>query len=353
MRIKTITTVTGINEIDFGNDDSQITAHFYWFKNLSDSTLYVSSKPNPIAGEDNVAELSAKGAASVETDEGKVYVLGAGKVEIHRTNSKFCPFELPSNSSGGGGSSITVDSELSETSINPVENKAIAGAINDINAYIETITNDIHRISNPNLLTNPDFRINQYGLSTETLGTSLRYFIDRWKGQDGTISINNNGGINWMWDGTNGSYSKIAQDFENLQALFGKIVTVSMDIDSVRKSHTFTLPTELNKMTDLGKLTDNIRVWLGINSIGRLYFAILNMSATAVNINNLKLEVGSNATPFIPPEYSAELLKCQRYYQIHSTNNISAVDMRPNMCDSVNPTITALSNGNYSYSTEL
>lgn len=103
MQIKTIITAAGTNEIDFGNNDSQSTAHFYWFKNLGDSTLYVSANPNPVAGEDNVAELPAKGAASVETDEGKVYVLGAGRVEIHRTNSKFCPFELPSTGSGGGG----------------------------------------------------------------------------------------------------------------------------------------------------------------------------------------------------------------------------------------------------------
>lgn len=133
MQIKTITTVSGVNEIDFGNDDSQTTAHFYWFKNLSDSTLYVSATPNPVAGEDNVAELPAKGAASVETDEGKVYILGAGKVEIHRTNSKFCPFELPSTGSGGGGGGfITVDSELSETSENPLQNKATTTAINEV-----------------------------------------------------------------------------------------------------------------------------------------------------------------------------------------------------------------------------
>ena len=131
MQIKTITTVAGVNEIDFGNDDSQTTAHFYWFKNLSNSTLYVSAMPDPVAGEDNVAELSAKSAASVETDEGKVYVLGAGKVEIHRTNSKFCPFELPSSGSGGGGP-ITVDSELSETSENPLQNKATTAAINEV-----------------------------------------------------------------------------------------------------------------------------------------------------------------------------------------------------------------------------
>lgn len=144
MQIKTITTVAGVNEIDFGNDDSQTTAHYYWFKNLSNSTLYVSAMPDPVAGEDNVAELSAKSAASVETDEGKVYVLGAGKVEIHRTNSKFCPFELPSTGSGGGGSgSITVDSELSETSENPLQNKATTAAINEVKSDLIKTQEDV------------------------------------------------------------------------------------------------------------------------------------------------------------------------------------------------------------------
>ena len=103
MQVKTITTAAGVNEIDFGNDGSQSTAHFYWLKNLGDSTLYVSANPNPIAEKDDVAELPAKGAVSVETDEGKIYVLGAGKVEIHRTNSKFCPFDWQSSGSGGSG----------------------------------------------------------------------------------------------------------------------------------------------------------------------------------------------------------------------------------------------------------
>ena len=150
MQIKTITTVAGINEIDFGNDGSQSTAHFYWLKNLGDSTLYVSANPNPIAEKDDVAELPAKGAVSVETDEGKIYVLGAGKVEIHRTNSKFCPFDWQSSGSGGGGGgSITVDSELSDTSTNPLQNKVTTAAIKEVNSALETKSdiNHIHDIS--------------------------------------------------------------------------------------------------------------------------------------------------------------------------------------------------------------
>lgn len=88
MKIKTITTATGVNLVDFGD----CTSRFYWFRNLGDSTLYVSAKPNPISGEDDVSELPPKSSVSIETDEGKVYILGAGKVEIHNTDSKFCPF---------------------------------------------------------------------------------------------------------------------------------------------------------------------------------------------------------------------------------------------------------------------
>ena len=140
MQVKTITTAAGVNEIDFSNDSSQSTAHFYWLKNLGDSTLYVSANPNPIAEKDDVAELPAKGAVSVETDEGKIYVLGAGKVEIHRTNSKFCPFEWQSSDSGGGGGeSITVDSELSDTSTNPLQNKVTTVAIKEVNSAVETL----------------------------------------------------------------------------------------------------------------------------------------------------------------------------------------------------------------------
>ena len=100
MKIKTVTTVDGINSVDFGDNAPR----FYWFKNLSDSTLYVSSNPNMIVGGDDVSELQPKSSTAIETTAGIVYVLGAGKVEIHNTDSKFCPFRGTAVVSGGGES---------------------------------------------------------------------------------------------------------------------------------------------------------------------------------------------------------------------------------------------------------
>lgn len=47
MTIKTMTTVDGINVADFGNTVNK----YYWFKNLGDSTIYVSNKEDFKAGD--------------------------------------------------------------------------------------------------------------------------------------------------------------------------------------------------------------------------------------------------------------------------------------------------------------
>ena len=262
MQIKTISTVDGMNEIDFSNDSSHSTAHFYWFRNLSDSTLYVSAKPNPVPEKDDVAELPAKGAASIETDEGKVYILGAGKVEIHRTNSKFCPFELPSTGSGGG-SSIVIDSALSETSRNPAENRVITGAIKEK--------------SNPNLLINPDFKINQRmasgtikPLTSPGIGDTHTYFVDRWGVDSGTVTINSDGTLT-----LNGTMSQILENAVGLNVTASVSAGTAVYDDTTK---TFTI------------------------------------TGNGDTISWAKLEIGSAATLFVPPNITEEQIKCQRYY---------------------------------------
>lgn len=99
MEIKTITSTEGVNEVDFGSSASR----FYWFHNIGTTTVHVSANADIVAGADGVAELAAGGATCIETTEGKVYVLGEGKVQIHNTGDKFRPFKNAPAVNGGGG----------------------------------------------------------------------------------------------------------------------------------------------------------------------------------------------------------------------------------------------------------
>ena len=97
MNIKTITSTEGVNEVDFGSNASR----FYWFQNIGTTTVHVSANADIVAGADGVAELAAGDSVCIETLGGKVYVLGAGKVQIHNTGDKFCPFKIAPAAGGG------------------------------------------------------------------------------------------------------------------------------------------------------------------------------------------------------------------------------------------------------------
>ena len=103
MNIKTITSTEGVNEVDFGSGASR----FYWFQNIGTTTVHVSGNADIVAGSDGVTELAAGDSVCIETLGGKVYVLCAGKVQIHNTGDKFCPFKNAPAAGGGGGNSYT------------------------------------------------------------------------------------------------------------------------------------------------------------------------------------------------------------------------------------------------------
>ena len=97
MNIKTITTVDGVNTVDFGSAASR----FYWIENLGSTTVYVSGNENIVPDGDNVKVLSAGCGTMVENLGGKVYILGAGKFQITNQGDKFPPFRNAPVADGG------------------------------------------------------------------------------------------------------------------------------------------------------------------------------------------------------------------------------------------------------------
>lgn len=163
---------------------------------------------------------------------------------------------------------LTVDGALNINSNNAIANKVVAAKLMGQ--------------SNPNLLINPDFKINQRGI-TGTFSEVGKYFVDRWKLVSGTVTVNDDGSIT-----LNGT---ISQTFEN----------PLNDVDNV-----------ITSVSDGGDITVRMND-IGGNVVG------ISLSGTNRTISWVKLEHGRfdcPATPFVPPDPATELLKCQRYYQV-------------------------------------
>lgn len=197
--------------------------------------------------------------------------------------------------------------------------------------------------SNPNLLINSYFRINQRGQSEYT---AAGYTVDRWAIQSNCkLTPKSSGGVRLDCLGAvnTGFYQPYDGD------LSGNTVTLSLKVSgsgslrlgvwgtSIKTVTLDDIPTIYSHTFELGDDV-NFGMWLSANG-------------EYAEIEWIKLEIGSIATPFCPPDPATELAKCQRYYQIRSTGNIPAVDLRPSM--RATPTVTQLSDGNYAYSAEL
>lgn len=180
----------------------------------------------------------------------------------------------------------------------------------------------INQISNPNLLINGDFKVNQRGLAT--YNTVNKYTVDRWEltGGASEVVVNSNGTItlNVLNPDTT---ARILQYIEDTQYLLGKTVTFTIKTSNETYSTTATLPATLpNVNTDYGdKNTGNIGR-LRISYISSLQMFCFKIEAFAggafdntVTLEYAKVEIGSVATPFSPRPYAEELALCQRYYQ--------------------------------------
>lgn len=206
-------------------------------------------------------------------------------------------------------------------------------------------------IINRNLLDNPDFRINQRGQTDYSIsGSAYAFTLDRWIISRAVVSVLD-GGVSAAWNGTDSTSGWIQQHIENAAAFAGMTITVSALVDGEVLSGTTTVPTTVNSSNSIATSNPSLKFSVGYYSNNRLGVAIILMSDTPCVIGWVKAEIGSNTTPFVPPHPAEELARCQRYYQIRSTNDIAAVDLRPTM--RTTPTDIKQVTGGYAYVAEL
>ena len=214
----------------------------------------------------------------------------------------------------------------SEYVISILEKLSNTPGTSDIDGYTQKAVNGI--VQNPNLLINPNFAINQRG---QTSYTGTAYTVDRWQNSYGTLELQSNGEIKHT---SSNSWQGVAQYIENPSRLAGKTVTISAmgrgDGATAFRIYLYyqigtnarvtvcaaqTTATTNTIISASGTIPENI------TDNDKIYFMLYNSTAnTSFYCKWAKLEIGSVATEFSPPDIAEELQKCQRYYQIRSNS---------------------------------
>ena len=314
-----------------------------WLRNDGTATVYASTAPGVTAGADGVVSIPAGQAAAIYGACGAVYLLGTtGSVQLVGSDYTACPFKTAALG-GSGADSVAraaIEAHAADADIHVTA---------DEKAYWNTL-------SGKNELDNPDFRVNQRGQNEYSTG----YTVDRWYiSTDKCKAAPETNGIRLTATATLTSNTHAFWQNIEFPLAPGKY-TLSLKAADV----TGVWAARIRTVTAAGDYVDSYytpRLQAGINSVTVDLSDSEYISAVSVSLNKgieigdsltiewMKLENGS-ATLFVHPDLATELEKCQRFYQIRSTNDIDPLDLRPSM-----RTITDIKavEGGYAYVAEL
>jgi hypothetical protein len=171
-------------------------------------------------------------------------------------------------------------------------------------------------ISNPNILVNGDFKVNQRG-QTSYSGTNI-YTVDRWRlTGTGVVDVLANG-IKYT---AGGGWTGIRYFFEKPSQLSNKTFTISAKVKgsvgvwcgfllngtNVGGGYNEITTEQIFKATlTFGEMSDNDTLFVRFTT---------RASGDTLEFEWVKFEVGSVATAYSPRPYAEELAMCQRYYQ--------------------------------------
>lgn len=165
---------------------------------------------------------------------------------------------------------------------------------------------------NPNLLINSNLSINQKGQAEYTEGG---YIVDGWRISSGTIY--NTESKTMSAKSSDGLEYYIEQVVENAVDLCGKEITLSAEVLStgtcvvgIYASNGIEYTIAASDVIVEGIASCTMKV---PEDATLLFARVLGLGNYETTIKNVKLELGTVATLFVPPNPAVELMKCQRY----------------------------------------
>lgn len=194
---------------------------------------------------------------------------------------------------------------FTDTSLLPVHNGAglKRGLLSQLASYLGT------KFSNPNLLINPDFKINQRAKSTYS-STGAGCTVDRWVGTNVKTVVNSDGTVSVSSLSGTGYYTQHEESIS-----YGKH-TYSIYVQAITGTVKAFYKSKDSKDVGLGTLKQGLNIFTSVDDgFKGLFLSVAGGSS--VTLKYAKVEQGTVATTFITPNMAEELVKCCRFYQIH------------------------------------
>lgn len=193
---------------------------------------------------------------------------------------------------------------FTDTSLLPVHNGAglKKGLLSQLANYLGT------KFSNPNLLINPDFKINQRAKSTYS-STGAQYTVDRWLGTNVKTVVNSDGTVSVTSLNGTGYYT---QQEENIS--YGKHV-YSVYVQAITGNVTCSYKNKNSNNIELGALKQGLNIFTSSDAGFKGFFLSI-AGGSSVTLKYVKVEQGTVATAFIAPNMAEEITKCKRYFRV-------------------------------------
>lgn len=217
--------------------------------------------------------------------------------------------KLASILGGGGGTPADYDQVKAQVTQNAEDILLLSDALDDKAALTQ--------ITNPNILHNPWFQVNQRG---ETTVSANGLFVDRWRvlcaaAGSTTFTLNSNGTI--TIDNSLGEahcYFVQRRTAKTISRIAGRTITASIMLsDGTVRSGTGTyVDTETTNYYE----DDDIKMQSIAQSVGQ-FFVLRVEAGKTITVKALKIELGSVSTLAMDtaPDMATELAKCKRYFQ--------------------------------------
>lgn len=185
--------------------------------------------------------------------------------------------------------------------------------LNALNSRMDTLNSRMDTFSNPNLLINPDFKINQRGETSYTSAVAqtikIVYSVDRWYLYGHSLTVNSDKSVTITpTTYSNGSLT------QNLETPVDGDITVQVYAVGVSGNATVSVgPSDGSSTTEIGTLKNGLNTFTFSRGIKRL---VIRVKSGTLTLKYAKVEQGSVATPFVAPNPAEELTKCYRFKYI-------------------------------------